>query len=196
MCWFIIRVYGCFRGFLVCMSMQNSTDSAHQPCQAAHSTVRLPWDCSCHATTVQVRSHLQDVLSGHMLATSDVVALTTLQRDWVTLVASLQASTSWHLRESVWCEIRFWVVCLELEPPSSPPCCGTALIFVLLTCRMGEMLWHSYKCYKIGSSALQMRLDCQSNTLITGKINHVRNSDKSVSFLWAEISQVISMDFE
>lgn len=75
------------------MSVQNSTDSAHQPCQAARSAVRLSWDCSCHATTVEVHNHLQAVLSGRMLANSDVVALA-LQRDGVTLFASLQASTS------------------------------------------------------------------------------------------------------
>lgn len=41
------------------------------------------------------------------------------------------------------------------------------------------MLWHNYKCHKIESSVLQVRLKYQSNTLITKRINHVSNSNKS-----------------
>jgi len=56
-------------------------------------------------------------------------------------------------------------------------------MFVPLKCHLSEMLWDSYKCYKMESSAFQVRLKCHSNTRITGKINHVRNSNKSVSLL-------------
>lgn len=120
--------------------------------------------------------------------------ISVMRRDRVTRLASLQASKSWCLCAKVsGHNIGFSVVCLELEPPY---CWSNASTFVPLKCRISEMLWHSYKCYKIESSALQVRLNCQSNTLITGKINHVRNSNKSVSFLETEIYAVIRRDFQ
>lgn len=60
---------------------------------------------------------------------------------------------------------------------------ANASMFLPLKCHISEVLWQSYKCYILESSALRVRVNCRSNVLITGKINHVRNCNKSVSFL-------------